>query len=427
MSLFLMVTHGSDGDVLPFAAVGAALVAAGHRVELLTHAPYRDAAAAAGLGFHAIDDEPAFERALADSPGLLGSAVGDERMGWGEYYRRNDMFGQIARECALLRELHLPGKTVLVGRHTSGVSVRFVAELLRSPAAWLALAPTQVLAAPVAAHVYGTELAAGFTGVRAGLGLPPVADWRQWFDACDAVLGLWPRWFDEAGPRAPYWTELLDFPLADTATRALGERGADAPAPGSVIVTGGTGRMLHPGYYPALTEAAGLTGLPTTLVVRHRDLLPARLPANVRWQPGARFADVLPQAAALVHHGGIGTLARALAAGCPQVVMADGIDRPDNAARLARHDLARVVPAERWRPAPLAEAIAAAAGDRGYAGRVRMVAEDMTGCAPAAARQLAALERPVPPAVIRLRGLSARQRALLRTARGGVPAGGGAT
>jgi hypothetical protein len=466
MSLFLLVTHGSDGDVLPFVAVGAALAGAGHRVVLLTHAPYRDAAVAAGLGFRAIDDESAFERTLADTPGLLGSAPG--RLGWEGFYRRNGMFEQIARECAMLRELYRPGETVLVGRHTSGVSVRFVGELLGAPAAWLALAPTQVMAAPVAAHTYGTELVAGFTEVRSGLGLPPVDDWRRWFDACDAVIGLWPRWFDEAGPRSPYWVRLTGFPLADTASRALGERAgaqdvsgeAGAPPPGSVLATGGTGRMLHPRYYPALTEAAGLTGLPTTLVVRHRDLLPDRLPPNVRWQPGIRFADVLPRAAALVHHGGIGTCARALAAGCPQVVMADGIDRPDNAARLARRGLARVAPAEGWGPGELAEAIVAAAADEGYGERAAGVAAgaghaerapdatvgdgtrerasqvpvpadgaavatrtrdqhpvtDVTlpeGGAVAAARQLAALERPVAGTVARLRTLSAPDRARL--------------
>jgi hypothetical protein len=421
MSHFLLVTHGSDGDVLPFVAVGAALADAGHPVTLLTHAPYRAAATAAGLRFHPIDDETAFERTLADTPGLLGSAP--DRLGWDAFYRRNGMFGQIAAECAALRALHRPGGTVLVGRHTSGVSVRFVGELTGAPVAWLALAPTQVMAAPVAAHTYGTELAAGFAEVRAGLGLPPVADWRLWFAGCDAVLGLWPRWFDEAGPRSPGWVETAGFPLADSGHQVLGERAADADAtpPGSVVVTGGTGRMLHPGYYPALVEAAALTGLPTTLVVRHRDLLPRDLPPTVRWRPGARFAEVLPHAAALVHHGGIGTCARALAAGCPQVVMADGIDRPDNAARLARHGLARVLPADRWTPAALADAIRAAATDSGFRARARAVAGYGTGesgdgpaAVAAVARRLAALDRPVPGAAARLRALSAPDRARLR-------------
>ncbi|MGW4807861.1 glycosyltransferase, partial [Kitasatospora sp. NPDC004272] len=408
MALFLLVTHGSDGDVLPFVGLGAALVRAGHRAVLLTHAPYRSVALEAGLGFAAIDGEAEFESVLADTPGLLGSAP--HRAGWAGFYRRNALFEQIAAECRALAELHVPGGTVLVGRHTSAVSVRFAAELLGAPVAWVALAPTQLLAVPVAAYLYGAELADGLQEVREGLGLPGVPDWRAWFAGSDAELGLWPGWFDAAGTRAPARVALTGFPLADTSARALGARAAACADPSDrppvdladrlsadrpdrpsadladpsdpsdrpfedpfhglfpvgtrpVLATGGTGRMLAADYYPALLAAAARTGLPTLLVVRHRDLLPDALPDNVRWSPGLDFARAVPHAAALVHHGGIGTLARALAAGTPQVLMADGVDRPDNAARLARLDLARTVPADRWRTPELADAIAAAAAD----------------------------------------------------------------
>ncbi|WP_033222897.1 glycosyltransferase [Kitasatospora phosalacinea] len=382
MALFLMVTHGSDGDVLPFVGLGAALAQAGHRAVLLTHGPYRAVAEGAGLGFAAIDGEAEFESVLADTPGLLGSAP--HLAGWAGFYRRNALFEQIAAECRTLAELHVPGGTVLVGRHTSAVSVRFAAELLRAPVAWVALAPTQLLAVPVAAYLYGAELAAGMQEVRAGLGLPEVPDWRAWFAGADAELGLWPGWFDAAGPRAPARVALTGFPLADASARALGARPSgpsDPPGDPSadpsgdpfdglfpagarpVLATGGTGRMLAADYYPALLAAAGRTGLPTLLVVRHRDLLPDVLPDNVRWSPGLDFARAVPHAAAVVHHGGIGTLARALAAGTPQVLMADGVDRPDNAARLSRLGLARAVPADRWRTPELAAAIGAAAAD----------------------------------------------------------------
>jgi UDP:flavonoid glycosyltransferase YjiC (YdhE family) len=43
---------------------------------------------------------------------------------------------------------------------------------------------------------------------------------------------------------------------------------------------------------------------------------------------------LLPRAAALVHHGGIGTMAAAFAAGIPQIVVPFNFDQPDNAARL---------------------------------------------------------------------------------------------
>lgn len=48
------------------------------------------------------------------------------------------------------------------------------------------------------------------------------------------------------------------------------------------------------------------------------------------------FRAILPKVAALVHHGGIGTVAQALAAGIPHLVMPMGFDQPDNATRLER-------------------------------------------------------------------------------------------
>jgi rhamnosyltransferase subunit B len=45
---------------------------------------------------------------------------------------------------------------------------------------------------------------------------------------------------------------------------------------------------------------------------------------------------VLPRCAALIHHGGIGTTAQAIAAGLPQLVVPTSHDQPDNAVRIRR-------------------------------------------------------------------------------------------
>jgi UDP:flavonoid glycosyltransferase YjiC (YdhE family) len=60
---------------------------------------------------------------------------------------------------------------------------------------------------------------------------------------------------------------------------------------------------------------------------------------------------------AVIHHGGIGTLAQALAAGVPQLVLASGFDRPDNATRLQRLGVAEHLPPSCWKPAAAVEAL----------------------------------------------------------------------
>ncbi len=95
------------------------------------------------------------------------------------------------------------------------------------------------------------------------------------------------------------------------------------------------------GYFPELyREAIGVLGeLPArVLVTVGRDCDPAELapvPANVhveRWVPQA---DVMPHVAAMVCHGGSGTVRMGLAAGVPMVVLPLFADQPYNAARIA--------------------------------------------------------------------------------------------
>jgi UDP:flavonoid glycosyltransferase YjiC (YdhE family) len=56
------------------------------------------------------------------------------------------------------------------------------------------------------------------------------------------------------------------------------------------------------------------------------------------------YSSVFPHAAAVVHQAGMGTLAQALAAGRPQVLVPISFDQPDNADRAARLGAGPIVP-----------------------------------------------------------------------------------
>ena len=78
-------------------------------------------------------------------------------------------------------------------------------------------------------------------------------------------------------------------------------------------------------------RASGRRGL---LLTQFPEQLPARLPETVRHFHYVPFSEVLPRAAAFVHHGGIGTIAQGLAGGVPQLVVPLAHDQPDNAIRV---------------------------------------------------------------------------------------------
>ena len=98
------------------------------------------------------------------------------------------------------------------------------------------------------------------------------------------------------------------------------------------------------------------SGRPGLVLARGGDQIPP-LTDGQRHVEYAPFGRLFPRAAAVIHHGGIGTTARALAAGVPQLVMPMAFDQHDNAARLVRLGVARVLPPKRFRAAAIVQAL----------------------------------------------------------------------
>lgn len=349
-----MVVHGTDGDVLPFVRVAGALRDRGHRVTVFSHQYYAPVVRRAGLDFVPVDTIAEYEHYLRDAAGQVGATRAED---FRDHFVRSGLLTQLRFECRELRDRYRPGETVLVGSAISGQSVLIAAEALGAPVVCLAHAPFQLMALAGVARAYRLALADKINSVRAEWALPPVRDWSAWMASADAYVGLWPDWFDRAGQPAPAGTELAGFVLADEDAEADLPARATALLTGEtapVLVTGGTGRLLQRRFYQSAVAAIESLGRSGLLVVRHRDLVPDPLPPNVHWFDRLPFRAVVPRVSTVVHHGGIGTLGRALASGTPQVILADGLDRPDNARRLARHGVARWLPPERWTAADIA-------------------------------------------------------------------------
>jgi len=128
------------------------------------------------------------------------------------------------------------------------------------------------------------------------------------------------------------------------------------------------------------------------LFVDLREQLPAVLPAGALHVSHAPFSALLPRLSALVHHGGIGTSAQALAAGIPQLVVPFAHDQFDNAARLHRLGVAvrlrTQAPAAEWR-----DALQGLLEAPGRTAALRCNAARMTAEGPAAARIAEQLEQ----------------------------------
>ena len=115
---------------------------------------------------------------------------------------------------------------------------------------------------------------------------------------------------------------------------------------------------------------AGVRELPVDVLVTVGPALdPAELgpqPSHVRVEQFVPLAQVLPRCAAVVTHGGSGTVVAALAAGVPCVVLPMGADQPLNADRCVALGVGRALDAVTATPAEVSRALLAVLHDPAY-------------------------------------------------------------
>jgi rhamnosyltransferase subunit B len=172
--------------------------------------------------------------------------------------------------------------------------------------------------------------------LRTSLGLKPRRHiFRNWLST-QLVLGLFPDWYGQPQADWPPQLQLTGFPMFDGGREhdlspQLLEfcRSGDPP----IAFTFGTG-MAHPAHlFRSALEACITLGVRGIFLTKYKDQLPSPLPSSVFHSAFAPFQKLFPQCAAVVHHGGIGTVAKAMAAGIPQLVCPLCFDQIDNGAR----------------------------------------------------------------------------------------------
>ncbi len=160
-------------------------------------------------------------------------------------------------------------------------------------------------------------------------------------------LGLWSPSFFPLPADAPAGFEVAGFPPSPSGDLPPEVAAWIADGPPPLVVTLGSiaQRLGREGFWIEAAAMARALGLRAVLLHGEAeaptgpDILPLRYAAH---------APLFPLAAAVVHHGGIGTTAEALRSGRPQLVLPVGGDQPDNAERLARIGAAVTIPVRRF-------------------------------------------------------------------------------
>ena len=349
----ILASIGTDGDVIPYVGLGARLRARGHRVTLAANENFRGLAEEHGLAFHSLvtNEET---RALFGNPGfwdpLRGTWIAAR---WGARL--------IARQYEALAGLAGDRDAVLAAVPAL-FAARLVQETLSRPLVSVVLQPWMIPSAvsppampgglslppgtplPIADLYWGlfdlagAVLAGGrLNRLRASLGLKPVRRMFRWWFSPQRVLGFFPDWYGRPAADWPAQMRLIGFPNYD------GRPAADLPAevqefcgagPPPVAFTFGTGMMHATEFFRSALKACRLLGVRGLFLTKYTRQLPSALPPFVLHCPFAPFQELFPRCAAVVHHGGVGTTARALAAGTPQLALPLAYDQADNAVRV---------------------------------------------------------------------------------------------
>ena len=348
----LLCTIGSAGDVYPFIAIGQRLLKRGFRVVLVTSQYFESQAHDAGLefiGLGSVDDY----QTIIDNPDLW-----DANKGFRVF--AETVVLPILEPAYKIISSFDPIKTIIVAQgqffaahiaheklgfpfitvHLQPAALRSVYEFPMLPG-WIPAFAKHALFNLIDALVLDKLFAPKINDLRQKLGLPAVKKiFDRWMHSPQRNLCLFPDWFAQPQPDWPAQTKLTGFVYHDkrgdheNLPRALEDFLKAGSAP--IVFTPGTAMKHADQFFLECIEACRLLGRRGILLTQHREQLPRELPADVRHFDYLAFSEVLPRCAALVHHGGIGTTAQAIAAGIPQVIRPLAHDQPDNAARVEK-------------------------------------------------------------------------------------------
>lgn len=376
----VLTTFGSLGDLYPYIAIALGLQAQGHEAIIATTRHYRKRIEALGIGFRAV---------RPDGPDLnvdrdVIRRVMDARKG--TEFVIHELLMPFVQESYEDTLAAAQGADLLVS-HVLTYAARLVAEKTGIPWTCSFLQPLGFFSAcdpPVLPLVpFLSKLR--FLGpvfhrslfwlakrscrswtdpwhrLRAEINLPPtsVNPLFEGLYSPSLILALFSKSFASKQRDWPSQTLVSGFPFLSQD----GESGMspelvrfldDGPAP--IVFTLGSSAVQDAGsFFEHSALAAKLVGRRGVLIVgQGTGNHPGSLPDGVITCDYAPFSQLFPRAAAIVHPGGIGTTGLAMHSGRPMLVMPCAHDQFDNAARVTRLGIARMISRRRYNPARVA-------------------------------------------------------------------------
>jgi UDP:flavonoid glycosyltransferase YjiC (YdhE family) len=400
----VVTTAGSLGDLHPYLAIALGLKARGHEAIMATGECYRNKIEALGLGFRAVRPDCDW----VNNPEVMQRIMHPR---WGLVRVFREIWVPVLRQAYDDLLAATEGADLLVAMQGAGVG-RLVAEKRGMP--WVTAMHIPLLLA----SAYDPPILPGFVGLskklrsfgptfgkpfrdllkwatrvwarpllhlRDELGLPPDTSLNPLTDGQSPSLhlALFSKWLLDKQPDWPPQTIVTGFPWHDqegapNLPRDLA-RFLDDGSPPIVFTLGSavSNNSGAPQFFEHSAAAAKLLGRRAVLILKGSQNLPGELPNGVIACDYAPFSEIFPRAAAIVHHGGIGTTGLAMHSGRPTLIVPWAWDQPDNAERAARLGVSRTISVRRYTPRCVAGELRQLLDDPTYSQRAAEVAKQL--------------------------------------------------
>ena len=350
----IIAAVGTSGDTLPLIELGQHLMRSGHEVEFIGLAYFANRAQQAGLPFHSVGPINLFEEMARDP------TVWDWHVGFRSLWKV--LGAAMADTFNTINQLRRTD-SILVGS-SGAVGVRLAQEkfglramtvhmspfyffsreqnCLGGLGAWPRWLPRVIRRAVL--NVIDRFYIDGacvndVNALRRSIGLSDERHiFTRWINSPDRVVCAVPTWFANSQPDWPVNAVSTGFPVALAPESwapsvSLAAFLADGDPP--IVVSACTGAGAASTFFQRAIAAARIANQRVILVTRFQDQIPTPLPAFAFLIDYAPFDKLFPHACAIIHNGGIGTMALAMRARLPQIIVPFAYDQFFNGVRLA--------------------------------------------------------------------------------------------
>lgn len=345
---FLLASWGSSGNLNPLLTAGRQLRQHGHRVCVIADPAMRDEVEAAGFPFLTWRRAPTGIAAdptdFSDVTDWVRRAIFDPASAYAADIR--DEAGRTPTDAVVCIDL-LFGATI--GAEAAGIPVAVLSPhvsirpLPGVPPAGSGLRKprtpeeqAQVAAATEQFIALFNHFLPSFNNARAGLGLAGLPDVMDVFDRADRVLLAISQAFDFQADSLPtnvrYVGPLLDQPSWSKPWQAPWPAQSQRPR---ALIACSSGAQSQGDLIQRAINAMGMIDIDAVATIGpNLDMTGLRTPENVHLLYSAPHDVVMKDVSLVITQGGHGTVSRALINGLPLLILPNGRDQGDNAARV---------------------------------------------------------------------------------------------